>query len=1247
MRWISTHDLSAWAGTLAGRNAFPGLVADLIRASVVDLTDFRFPNGDSGQLRGFDGWLECVGSPPYVPKGLSIWEIGTNRDIASKLKSDYDKRVDEVDEARRQKMTFVFMTPHNWDHPTVKLPDLEREYRDKKDFAAVKIIDGVQLQDWIELRGAVGARYAREVLAQIPRYGLRDTNEFWREFSNLYKPALTEDVVLSAREGQAETIIRHLLGAPGSLVYLSDGPDEVTALAVAAIRRAADTERKYLEARTLIVDNDDAGRTFTERNPLSFIVSPTAPKSAGPLGVLGPVVTGMGIDTTRKGYERLARPSRHQMREALMTMGLPEDRADALAIRSGSSLTILERHAPAATYQPPAWAADGSFLLPALLAGAWDARLEADKKVISILAAGASYDSVEALLRPFLTRSDSPIERASSIWKLRAPVDALLHLSSFIGDEHLPRLEEAARLVFANSAPLTPRSARFEPRGDQFSSFLRDGLASTLLMISQLHSEIELEFSSERPSDFVERLMGELPGLYDDYRVIMSLESQLPILMEAAPDPLLSALESLLEGHSAELTEAFDDGARFGLFRSPMPDVLWALETVAWDPELLPRTADILARLAVIDPGGRYANRPINSLREIFLAWNPGTNATLSERLAILDGIVTRYPEIGWKLLASLLPKSHDSASPTRKPRFSDADGSQSGPLTHGDVEDAFGALIDRALQLAEDSPEKLNSIIENYPRFDADRRGQFLDIIASWANRAGAPKEAAELRATLARLAGRHARFRSADWALPDVDLRRLQQIITLLESADPVERARVIFDERTIPEDSDYVGHERKIEELRKTEVARLASSGSDRVLDLAARVRFPQQVAAAAAEVISNDGTMEELIFKSFKGGDRLKLFAQALSAVRRHQLGPEFDETFLKMCRARSMNAIEIAQLMLSWPETPETWSFVTDLGPDAVEFFWRNRDTRRFTGSAENLSRLIDFYLKVGRASAALNTAHERAEQLAWPLLRRLLQGLIDEAQDTAVRDGHDTYLIQELFKKLREMDSVPRDELANWEFVFLSAIEDDTENLQLFKLMASDPQFYVSILSEIYFEDDADPEAHSETPTQRDRAGVAYRAFLRFDRFPGDENGTVNSEKLTNWIDGVLTEASAAKRTRVIMNAIGRVLAHSPEANGNWPQPPVAATIERLASQELETAIMIERFNMRGVYSKPLFEGGKQERELADRYDQWRVATGHKYPRTRHLLARISKRWTADAVEEDDRAARDRMRLDP
>ena len=56
--------------------------------------------------------------------------------------------------------------------------------------------------------------------------------------------------------------------------------------------------------------------------------------------------------------ERLERPSTRNMTEALRTMGLNEDEASLLAVKSGRILTILERHAPAASFKPPAWVGD-------------------------------------------------------------------------------------------------------------------------------------------------------------------------------------------------------------------------------------------------------------------------------------------------------------------------------------------------------------------------------------------------------------------------------------------------------------------------------------------------------------------------------------------------------------------------------------------------------------------------------------------------------------------------------------------------------------------------------------------------------------------------------------------------------------------------------------------------------------------------------------------------------------------------
>ena len=65
--------------------------------------------------------------------------------------------------------------------------------------------------------------------------------------------------------------------------------------------------------------------------------------------------------------------------------------------------------------------------------------------------------------------------------------------------------------------------------------------------------------------------------------------------------------------------------------------LLWALEALAWSPEYLGAAALSLARLAQIDPGGRWANRPDHSLNQIFLPWQPQTAATREDRLAVVD----------------------------------------------------------------------------------------------------------------------------------------------------------------------------------------------------------------------------------------------------------------------------------------------------------------------------------------------------------------------------------------------------------------------------------------------------------------------------------------------------------------------------------------------------------------------------------------------------------------------------------
>jgi hypothetical protein len=108
--------------------------------------------------------------------------------------------------------------------------------------------------------------------------------------------------------------------------------------------------------------------------------------------------------------------------------------------------------------------------------------------------------------------------------------------------------------------------------------------------------------------------------------------------------------------------------------------------------------------------------------------------------------------------------------------------------------------------------------------------------------------------------------------------------------------------------------------------------------------------------------------------------------------------------------------------------------------------------------------------------------------------------------------------------------------------------------------------------------------------------------------------------------------------------SIGHVLAHAPKApvGGAWPHRSVCDLIETLQSDDTESGILIERFKMRGVYSKALFEGGKQEYALASEA-RGCAEKCVAWPRMYKVLNDIARQWDEDAKREDSCAKIDRM----
>jgi hypothetical protein len=453
MKWITAIDLERWADTLDSRNQLSLLVSNLIRASASKIADFRFPTGDSAQIPGYDGRLIAEEAAPYVPGGESVWEFGTDKDYHGKANEDYKKRSASPGDLTPSQTTFVFVTARRWTSSKTSIENWRKERRDEGIWRDVRVIDAVDLENWLLLNPGVAAQAVRELpsLGLFPKEGVRSTLEFWAEYAYRFKPPLTEDVILCGRNKQIELLFQQLAGHQQTHVWQGDSPEEAVAFAVAAIRKAPDDVRKFLEARAIVVDSKSAARLLSGRKNMIFFPREEALEFAGPLANGNICLVGIGKES-RDPAVVLERPTSYDLTGALKTMGFDENKASQLARSCGRSVTILSRLIHSATARKPVWAGNQK-LIPALFAGSWDGSKAEDREILRALSGATTYEEFEDQIRSFLTAQDAPLEIEGQVWNVRAPVDAFGWLSSSIGKQDMARLEQVFATVFSEHDP--------------------------------------------------------------------------------------------------------------------------------------------------------------------------------------------------------------------------------------------------------------------------------------------------------------------------------------------------------------------------------------------------------------------------------------------------------------------------------------------------------------------------------------------------------------------------------------------------------------------------------------------------------------------------------------------------------------------------------------------------------------------------------------------------------------------------
>ncbi len=775
------------------------------------------------------------------------------------------------------------------------------------------------------------------------------------------------------------------------------------------------------------------------------------------------------------------------------------------------------------------------------------------------------------------------------------------------------------------------------------SEWLRSGLAETLLLISELGPNVEGIQCPTSPKLYVDNIIESIPKL-KDWRMLASLRDQYSILIEAAPDSLLEALEDLLEEEPEGFKILTEEGEALLGEHAMHTGILWGLETLAWDPKYLKRVVTVLAKLAIYDPGGRLLNRPINTLREIFLPWHPGTNANLVERTKALDLVFTQAPEVSWPLIESLLPDTVSGfSSGTSRPRLREAGDNLRETLTYKLIWKGEEIIISRALDVVGSDPERWKTLLHSCNRFPENLQKRALETLKSVASSNVGEDVKTQLWNVLRDFVNRHLSFKESNWALDKETLKPFEGIVQTLEPGDVIEKNMWLFDQH-LPD------HRQVAEKLRKDAVLEIIKvldiSG---VIELAKRSKLSGLVFGPIVSVLDKPQDAFNLIGMAVEE-EMLLVFITCVSFDALRRFEKEWRNLVIDNAKKVPWSPAVKAHLFLYWPANQETWDSIAAVDATTESEYWKRVQFSTINGTEEDKNFQIEKFLEADRVRDVFDTISLKDEGISSETLVRvanMILGKLNNVDDAAEFRENCPSHVREFVELLQRRKDIPDDDIARIEYAFLPLLGyHHGLQLTLYRMLSETPSLFIQVLCDVYNpSNEENPRAL--TAHQKSRAEYGYKLLNEWHRVPGlQKNGEIDQEALVKWVDEARSLAAKENRVEIGDQSIGKIIAHAPQDpnDGAWPHRAVRTVIENVKSDEIEIGIRTERFNMRGAYSKEVYEGGVQERELAKKYRAW-VEACSEWPRTYRLLQSIAKSWEQDAKREDERAEQMKIRF--
>lgn len=631
MKFITSTHLKQWADTKECQSLLPELMRRLICASVKQLNRLSFPSGDAVHMPGWDGIVSCQEPIDLVPEGESLWECGVNKDIQTKANNDITKRAANPLGHIKSDSTFVFVTPREWAGADTWV--LANQTGWKK----LVVYTAVELEAWIEKCPAVGLWLAGKLnVLNAGGYQLPDV--FWMQWASGDKHTLPYQIVTAGRSQAIDCVLKACFN-PSVLEIQALTQSEAVAFVLASIATCSGADK--LLAKTIVVTDKNTFDDLVSHYENLIIITTFRDNMSYALSRNHTVICAVTPEDQVSTAEKLPRVEREGFVKAIEDCGFDSVQARKIATDTARDVNVLRRRMKIDKLKPE-WAnSDGILaLLPIILLGQWNENVPGDLELVEKLS-GKTYSDYAKILQGFRLMSDSPIAHVGTVWRLKSPMDTMSYASVYLTDGDLAKLKEICALLIADDDPdaeekLILDEWRMWQFKQRFSSNVKKGTYQSLILLSLISDE------SENRNVWVDGLVRELLNGWSLQR-FLSNRMYFTLLAEVSPEAFLEFLEEI--GKDIYDVVFTPQKSSVGLtgWNIYYTEILFALEMLAWDEDYIYRATSLLLRFSTYKNESNYANKPANSLAEIFRFQWPQTFAKFENRIEVLTSLSASF----------------------------------------------------------------------------------------------------------------------------------------------------------------------------------------------------------------------------------------------------------------------------------------------------------------------------------------------------------------------------------------------------------------------------------------------------------------------------------------------------------------------------------------------------------------------------------------------------------------------------